>query len=127
VKKVFCVLDYVKAANKLTIVNHPVLISMQDGLRSSICWRFHAAENSKNFLNGVLGDMGRFLIIVGFLVVVMGVIIHFKVEVPWLTGWIGKLPGDLVIKKGNMTLYLPLTTSVLLSIALSLLISLFKK
>ena len=71
--------------------------------------------------------MGRFLIIAGFLIVILGVIIHFKVEVPWLTGWIGKLPGDLVIKKGNMTLYLPLATSILISIVLSLVFSLFRK
>lgn len=71
--------------------------------------------------------MGRFLIVTGFLIVVLGLIIHFKVAIPWLTGWIGKLPGDLAIKKGNMTLYLPLATSALLSIVLSLVFSLFKK
>lgn len=71
--------------------------------------------------------MGRFLIVTGFLIVVLGLIIHFKVAIPWLTGWIGKLPGDLAIKKGDMTLYLPLATSALLSIVLSLVFSLFKK
>ncbi len=71
--------------------------------------------------------MGRFLIVTGFLIVVLGLIIHFKVAIPWLTGWIGKLPGDLAIKKGNMTLYLPVATSALLSIILSLVFSLFKK
>ena len=71
--------------------------------------------------------MGRFLIITGFLIVILGLVIHFRVQVPWLTGWIGKLPGDLVIKKEHMTLYIPLTTSALLSIAVSLLFSLFKK
>ena len=71
--------------------------------------------------------MGRFLIIAGFLVVIIGLLIHFKIQVPWLTGWIGKLPGDIVIKKGNMSLYLPLGTSVLISILLSLVFSLFKK
>ena len=71
--------------------------------------------------------MGRFLVIAGFLVVIIGLLIHFKIQVPWLTGWIGKLPGDIVIKKGNMSLYLPLGTSVLISILLSLVFSLFKK
>lgn len=69
--------------------------------------------------------MGRFLILAGFLVIVLGAMIHFKVQVPWLTGWIGKLPGDLVIKKGNVTIYLPLATSLLVSILLSFLLSLF--
>ena len=71
--------------------------------------------------------MSRFLIITGFLIVVLGLVIHFNVSIPWLSGWIGKLPGDLVIKKGNITLYLPLATSALLSIVLSLVFSLFKK
>jgi Protein of unknown function (DUF2905) len=71
--------------------------------------------------------MGRFLMITGFLIVVLGLLIHFKVAIPWLTGWIGKLPGDLVIRKGNITLYLPLATSALLSIVLSLVFSLFRK
>jgi hypothetical protein len=71
--------------------------------------------------------MGRFLIIMGFLIVALGLIIHFRVAVPWLTGWIGKLPGDLIIKKGKMTLYLPLATSALLSVIVSFVFSLFKK
>jgi hypothetical protein len=69
--------------------------------------------------------MGRFLILAGFLVIIIGAIIHFKVQVPWLTGWIGKLPGDLVIKRGNVTIYLPLATSLILSLLLSFLLSLF--
>lgn len=71
--------------------------------------------------------MGRFLIIAGFLIVALGVIIHFKIRIPWLTGWIGTLPGDVVIQKGPITLYVPLTTSLLLSVILSLFFSLFKK
>jgi hypothetical protein len=71
--------------------------------------------------------MGRFLILTGLLIVVIGAIIHFKIAVPWLTGWIGKLPGDLVIKKGNVTLYLPLATAALLSVILSIVLSVFRK
>jgi hypothetical protein len=63
----------------------------------------------------------------GVFLVAAGLILHFKVEIPWLTGWIGKLPGDLVIRKGNVALYFPLATSVLLSLSLSLILSaLFK-
>ncbi len=65
--------------------------------------------------------------IAGFLVVILGLIIHFRVQVPWLTGWIGKLPGDLILRKDSVTIYLPFTTSVLISFILSLLFSFFKK
>ena len=71
--------------------------------------------------------MSRFLILAGIFLVAAGLILHFKVEIPWLTSWIGKLPGDMVIRKGEITLYLPLTTSILVSIALSIVLSaLFK-
>ncbi len=70
--------------------------------------------------------MGRFLIAAGFMMVLFGALIHFKVQLPWVTGWIGKLPGDLVIKKGSTTLYFPMTTALLTSLVLSLLFSLFK-
>ncbi len=70
--------------------------------------------------------MGRFLIAAGFMMVLFGAIIHFKVQLPWITGWIGKLPGDLVIKKGNATLYFPMTTALLTSFVLSLFFSLFR-
>ena len=63
--------------------------------------------------------------IAGFLVVVLGAIIHFKIQIPWLTGWIGKLPGDLMIKKGSVTIYLPLATSLIASVVLSVILSLF--
>jgi len=40
---------------------------------------------------------------------------------------IGRLPGDLVYRRGNFTFYFPLMTSILLSIALSLLLWLFRR
>jgi hypothetical protein len=61
----------------------------------------------------------RFLIFTGFLIVIIGLLLHFKVEIPWLTSWIGKLPGDLVIKKGNATIYLPVATSLVASALVS--------
>lgn len=68
--------------------------------------------------------MGRFLIFAGIILVATGFMLHFKVEIPWLTSWIGKLPGDLVIKKRNATIYFPLTTSLLVSLFVSLILSL---
>ena len=70
--------------------------------------------------------MGRFLMITGFLIVFLGALIHFKVEIPWLSSWIGNLPGDLLIKKGNIVIYLPISTSCLFSMVFSLLFSIKK-
>lgn len=48
----------------------------------------------------------------------------------WLGGkapGIGKLPGDIIIKRGNFTFYFPLATSILLSVILSVILALFRR
>lgn len=60
--------------------------------------------------------MGRFLILTGVIVVVIGVLFLFLGKIPWL----GKLPGDVVVQKKNFTFYFPLATSILISIIVTL-------
>jgi hypothetical protein len=64
-----------------------------------------------------MGDLGRVLVFVGGLLLVIGVVLILagKVNLP-----IGRLPGDIVYRGKNTTFYLPLMTSILLSIILSL-------
>ena len=40
---------------------------------------------------------------------------------------IGRLPGDIVVRRGSFSFYLPITTSVIVSIALTVLMALFKR
>jgi hypothetical protein len=42
-------------------------------------------------------------------------------------GWLGRLPGDIRIERGNSTFYFPIVTCIVLSIVLSLLFSLFRR
>lgn len=56
--------------------------------------------------------MGRWLILVGVLLAGAGVLVQLGIP-------LGRLPGDLVIRRGNATFYLPITTCVLVSIVLS--------
>lgn len=63
----------------------------------------------------------------GILMIAAGLLLHFKVQVPWLTSWIGRLPGDVVIKKENSLIFFPLTTSLIVSLVLSILFSVFSK
>jgi hypothetical protein len=64
--------------------------------------------------------MSRFLIILGIILLAVGLLW------PWLSRiGIGRLPGDLVIERENFRLYLPITTSVLASIVLSLILRWF--
>lgn len=71
--------------------------------------------------------MSRFLTLAIFATVATGVILHFGVELPSYLHWIGKLPGDIVIKKGGLTLYVPATTSVSFSLALTIILGLFSR
>jgi hypothetical protein len=70
----------------------------------------------------MLQELGKWLIFVGIIIVGLGVIIYiFPKYFPYL----GKLPGDIFIKRENFTFYFPLGTCILLSILLSLLLTLF--
>lgn len=60
-------------------------------------------------------EIGRVLIIVGIVLVVTGAIMTFA-----FTNGVPKLPGDIVVKKENFTFYLPIATSIILSVTLSL-------
>jgi hypothetical protein len=60
---------------------------------------------------------------VGVVLVLAGLIILFLPRLPFL----GKLPGDILIKKEHFTFYFPLTTSVLISIIVSLILCLVGK
>jgi hypothetical protein len=64
-----------------------------------------------------MGDLGRMLIFVGGMLLVFGIVLILagKVNLP-----IGRLPGDIVYRGKNATLYFPLATSILLSVILSL-------
>lgn len=63
-----------------------------------------------------MSDVGKLLVIFGLLIVVVGVLLMLVERVPW----IGRLPGDIHIERGNWTFYFPLGTSLLLSLVLTL-------
>jgi hypothetical protein len=57
------------------------------------------------------------------LIIIIGVLLLVGDKIPW----VGKLPGDIIVKKEKFTFYFPLTTSILISIILTLLFTLFRK
>jgi hypothetical protein len=56
--------------------------------------------------------MGRLLIVIGLLIAAAGVLMTIGFP-------IGRLPGDFTVRRGNFTFYVPLTTSILVSIVLT--------
>ncbi len=65
--------------------------------------------------------MGKFLVVFGIILSIIGGLLMFSGKIPWL----GKLPGDILIQKKNFTFYFPLATSLLLSLLLTFLFWLF--
>jgi len=69
-----------------------------------------------------MGELGRFFVIVGIIMVCVGI---FIMLVPKIN--LFRLPGDIYYKKNNFTLYIPLTTSILISLIITLILNLLKK
>jgi len=63
--------------------------------------------------------MGKILLIVGSIIVVLGLILIFSPHIPFL----GKLPGDIFIKRDGFSFYFPIVTFLILSILLTIIIN----
>ncbi len=70
-----------------------------------------------------MGSVGRTLIGIGVILIGIGCLVMLAPKLPWL----GRLPGDIAIKKESFSFYFPLTTSILISVVLSLLMWLFRR
>jgi hypothetical protein len=70
-----------------------------------------------------LGSLGKILIVLGVVLVAIGLVLTLGNKIPWL----GKLPGDIYIKRDRFSFYFPITTGIVISILLTLLFSLFRK
>ncbi len=64
-------------------------------------------------------QLGKLLIILGIVIIFVGIFISFMPKIPYL----GKLPGDIHIKKKNFIFYFPLTTSIIISILASIILT----
>lgn len=71
----------------------------------------------------VFASLGKGLIFLGLLVAAVGVFFLLSEKI----GWIGRLPGDITIRRENFTVHFPLATCLLISAVLSLLIWLFRR
>lgn len=66
-------------------------------------------------------SLGKLLILFGVVLALVGGLLLLVGKIPWL----GRLPGDIVIRRENWSFYFPLTTSIVISVLLTLLFSLF--
>ena len=69
--------------------------------------------------------LGRLLIILGIIFIVAGVLLHYTQLFSLLH--LGRLPGDIRIKRENFSFYFPIATCVVLSLLLTLILYIFRK
>ncbi|WP_221392312.1 DUF2905 domain-containing protein [Dyadobacter sp. NIV53] len=67
---------------------------------------------------------GKYLIVIGLVVLTLGIIIYFLSD---KLHWLGRLPGDIRIEKENFNFYFPITTMIILSALLNLIVILVRK
>lgn len=68
-----------------------------------------------------MNEIGRTLLIFGLVLAAVGVLFMFADRIPFL----GRLPGDILIRRKNVTVFVPLATMILLSIVLTVVVNLF--
>jgi len=73
-------------------------------------------EKRKLTIGNTVAPFGRILVVFGLVIVGVGILLMFIDKIPFL----GKLPGDINIKKDNFQFYFPITTSIVISIVVSL-------
>ncbi len=65
--------------------------------------------------------LGKYLLIFGGILMIVGLALILADKIPFL----GRLPGDILIRRKNFTFYFPVVTSIIISIILSILLNLF--
>jgi hypothetical protein len=73
--------------------------------------------------NLAMGEVGKFLVIIGVVIALIGLLFWGG----FAPRWLGRLPGDIRIERGNSAFYFPIVTCIILSILLSLLLSIFRR
>ena len=68
-------------------------------------------------------ELGRLLTILGGAVTIVGLALWAGFG----AGWLGRLPGDIRVERGHTAFYFPIVTCIIVSIALTLLLSLFRR
>jgi hypothetical protein len=70
-----------------------------------------------------LDDLGRTLLVIGIVIAVLGGVMLLIGHVPW----VGHLPGDISIERGNFRFFAPIATSLLLSLILTIVLNLLAR
>lgn len=67
-----------------------------------------------------MADLARLLIVFGLVLLVVGVVLLLSPRIPW----VGRLPGDFLFRRDGVTIYVPIATSLVLSLLLTIVLNL---
>ena len=67
-----------------------------------------------------MSDLGRMMMFIGASIFVIGLLITFAGRLPWF----GQLPGDIVVDRGNVKVYAPIASMIVISIVLTVILNL---
>jgi hypothetical protein len=68
-------------------------------------------------------ELGKLLAVFGGVIMIVG----FALWAGFGSGWLGRLPGDIRIERGNSAFYFPIVTCLVISIVLTLILSFFRR
>lgn len=74
-------------------------------------------------MDGGASGLGRALIVAGVVLLLIGLLVTLGGKIPWL----GRLPGDIVWRRGQATFYFPIVTCLLLSLLLTAIFSILRR
>ena len=66
--------------------------------------------------------IGKILATIGVILLIIGLVINYA---PWLISWFGKLPGDISIEDEKKSVFIPITSMLIVSIILTIIVNLF--
>jgi len=81
-------------------------------------------KNYKIYFCTMSSDTGKYIVVAGVLIVLLGVIVYFFHD---KLNWIGRLPGDIRIEKTNFRFYFPITTMIIFSLAITIVIQIIRR
>jgi hypothetical protein len=73
-----------------------------------------------------MASLGKSIVLLGVLLTAIGLALWMAPSARWL-GRIGRLPGDIYVRRGDFTFYFPLATSIIISIVLTILFALMRR
>ena len=72
-----------------------------------------------------MNELGKIFLTFGLVMVILGAVLLAAGTLSGKVPWLGRLPGDIHVERGNWTFYFPLATCIVISIVLTLIFSLF--